>query len=341
MRELRFAPWHKHEKVVLVEKDGESWLVGKGPWPLVDIFSKQQDGAWLPSRYELSRGFRTTPPTRTVPTAEGEQKVIPLSRNTIAAAFASIEMPEQALEFANRFGLLGLHTVKGDNRPCYPSHEEMFVRVGRGVLLRTSPLPNWHYSIPKPGSEGEYIPFIEAGSVLLLSGPDLRKAATFIKANLRKELKVPIFLPEAVSEWLEIAATLRCAFEIFRRREAATPPEDAQTRRFLAREEILRAPDTGNIDKWTQGSFRVEDGELVIKYSSLRNAIFQQAHLEMNGIEQLPRRCANPNCGRWFVSTIKNAKYCTEECKRHCQNQRNYERRSKKPKTTEARQEGK
>lgn len=330
MRELRFAPWYKHERVVLDKKDGESWLVGKGPWSLVDVFSKQ-DEAWLPSNYELSKGFRTAPSTRTVTNAEGEQTVVPLSRPRMAFAFASIETPEQALEFANRFGLLGLHTAPADRCNIqFPEDQEIWERwkEGKGTLP-------WRISsIPKPGSDSETIPRSKAGDALRLSGPDLRKAFAFIASAAPAQ----ILFPEKVDEWLEIAATLRFSFERFGRRKAETPPEDAKTMRALTREEILRHL---AIDEWTQGQLRVEDGELVIKYSSLRDAIFLQAALEMNNLGQPARQCDNPNCRRWFAPTIKNAKYCTVECKRRCQNQRYYKRVSRRHKMAEARQEGK
>jgi|LSQX01.3.fsa_nt_gb hypothetical protein len=193
MRELklvvRFAPWWKHERVELVQQGGEEWLVGKGKVLVKDVFGHPEP--WIPNTWELRKRVRSSPPKRvmTVHKDEGKERVAVDTVNAgLYTAFASIRSPEQALEFANRFGLLGLRKVTLDHEDALSFINAR--KTGRKDL--TLPLPN-----------GERVPLEQAREALMLSPEEFQQVITEFGGI------IPIFYPERVSDWLKQAANLR------------------------------------------------------------------------------------------------------------------------------------
>lgn len=179
---IRFAPWWKHRTVELVSEGGEAWLVGKGPWPLDDIWGRQ---VWLPNEWEARRGFVAGPGPR-ISTA-------------VYLAFASIRTPEQAVAFASHVGLLGLRRVDDPQLFEFPTDPEAWARWKRGDGLLTYRLAGLR------GPDGQEYVLAEAAAALRLSGADFTEALAFLKSTPG----APLLYPEPVSEWLRLARLLR------------------------------------------------------------------------------------------------------------------------------------
>lgn len=143
MVEVRFAPWWKHPEIVLEEREDPDWGDRPFPCPSSKI---DQDGrptmGWVNPRLVLVG--RGTP--EFVDVFAGEPLQLPNPRERAgkesrrswrirlshALAFASIETPEQALLFAQRYGLLGLHR-KPPVSPAPAAREALLKALERGA----------------------------------------------------------------------------------------------------------------------------------------------------------------------------------------------------------------
>lgn len=119
----------------------------------------------------------------------------------------------------------------------------------------------------------------------------------------------PLFFPEAVDRWLNLAAALR-------RRLAQRSDETA----------ILNT--RADFDVATGGASEITfmRGRPVITYRSLLNALLLESSFASGG-PLLPRECEAPGCSRWFTPRNHAGEYCSASCRRSAQNARAYRRR--------------
>lgn len=328
--ELSFRSWWVHECVDMVKSHGEQWLVGKGPWNEVPVFGT--DAAWIKNETELRSGTETIPTRRSVRT-EYEAREVPIRESRVYHAFASVKTPEQALEFARKYGLLGLNVAKPLTTLYFKDQlakihrlyskvdSERAQQLAGAAQEKLSIIDQLvdvfdvssllHEVVPSPG-EGDWLTLDEAQEALMLTQSEFEVFLSHMSGHRH----APILYPEKVSEWLRIAHDLRLMLD---------PPIDSNgyilewggvRRMTWARGEIVfHAPDPLSPVVW---------------YESLRNAIFLEAALDSAGMKILPRECAEEGCSRWFSPRNATTLYCSNECKRRAQNRRQYERRKKR-----------
>lgn len=316
LESLRFGTWWKHERVRLESRDGKDWLVGLGTWEKQDVLS------------------------RDIHSDDTRQVIVKPYQE-----FASIETPEDALAFANKYGLLGLLPAEVDEDTSYrflgendtppPGEEDAFCKL-----------------IKLPDPWGRLLSLDEAREKLMLSPVEFEQAIG--RHRWMYFYGKPLFYPEQVQQWLNRASELRLVLEYFsgdrykdrdqaRRlfREANRPRHEAmRAGRYDVAERYEKALDKARYDLkvWTTlDSFRanaeitMNRGSLYLHYDSLLDALQLSAKMDLDTPKGLPpRRCHGPACGRWFSPHYPSTRYCSTQCQRSAQNRRNYQRRKQR-----------
>lgn len=266
--ELSFAPWWVHESVELVETNDELWLVGKGHWHQKDIFGSTGD-------------------------------VDPLREIRLAHSFASIRTAEQAHDFAQQFGLLGLLAVEDCLVVDISGDWKGWKRNEAGLKIRPSGI--------RGVMDNEEYTLEEAPTVLMQTPKEFQITLRHLWPD---QPWIPLFYPEPVSRWLELASAVRGLLG------SDEGPHFSPL--------ITRA---GAEVAWSaSGEFTFADGRSIIAYDRLLKALVLEAHfVKANGV--MPRECGSPGCSRWFTPRNKTGEYCSASCRRSAQNARAYRRR--------------